>query len=226
MKKGLEAELTGLRRQTDALRRAFAADPAALPARLALQQAIRALVDGGVLAGALAAGDQAPGLVLPDAKGKPVALAPLLRRGPVVLVFYRGDWCPYCRLDLQGLNAMHEELRARNASLLAISPQTVAASRRTQRLLDLDFPLLSDAAGTAVAAFRLAWSVPAALRQRECAGKDGATLPMAAHYVIGRDGIIAYAEVNADPRFRGDPASLVPVLDILRDQPFMASPDN
>jgi peroxiredoxin len=216
MKKGLHAELSDLQRQVDALRRTFAADPAALPARLALREAVRELVDGGLLAGTLAAGDRAPDLALADAAGKRVALAPLLRRGPVVLAFFRGDWCPYCRLDLQGLNAVHEEVSARNASLLAISPQTVAANRRTQRLLDLGFPLLSDAAGTAAAAFHLAWSVPAALR----AGGDDATLPMAARYVIGRDGIIVYAEVSADPRFRGDPSALIPVLEVLRDKPL------
>jgi len=217
MKKIKDMELSALRQQMQALRQAFASDPAVVPVRLALESAIRDLVDGGTLAHALAAGDPAPDLVLPDATGKELALASFLRRGPVVLVFYRGDWCPYCQLDLQGLDIACEEIEARNATLLAISPQTVAVNRRTQRRLGLRFPLLSDASGAATAAFRLAWNVPPLLCEG-CKGA-GAVLPMAAHYVIGRDGVIAYAEVNADPRFRGDPGALIPVLDILRDKP-------
>jgi peroxiredoxin len=219
MEKRLESELTALHHQMEALRRAFASDSAAHSARLALQQAVRELVDSGVLSGALAAGDKAPDLVLPDTKGKPVVLAKLLQRGPVVVVFYRGDWCPYCKLNLQSLNVVHEEVLQRNASLLAISPQSVAAGRRTQRELGLGFPLVSDAAGTAARAFHLEWKVPATLRQDACAEDSGAVLPMVAQYVIGRDGIVTYAEVSADPRFRGDPAALIPVLDALRGKP-------
>jgi peroxiredoxin len=215
MEKYLDSELADLERRMDALRRAFATDSAAYAARTALQQAVDELVDSGALARALGAGDMAPDLVLSDTKGKPVALASLLQRGPVVLVFYRGDWCPYCRINLQSLNVVYQEVRMRNASLLGISPQSVAASRRTQRELGLSFPLLSDASGIAATAFRLEWTVPAALRENECSEGDAAMLPMVAQYVIGRDGIIAYAEVNADPRFRGDPAALIPVLALI-----------
>jgi len=215
MNERLQAELAALQREMHALRLAQARDPAAQPSRLALRQAIDALVDGGALANAMAAGERAPDLVLPDAAGKRIRLASLLRRGPIVLAFFRGDWCPYCRLELQALNALREEVGARNAALLAVSPQTVAASRRTRRLLGLDFPLLSDPAGSATAAFRVAWQAPALLRPGGCAGAACATLPLAARYVIGADGIVAYAEVNADPRMRGDPAALIPVLERL-----------
>jgi peroxiredoxin len=218
MKKSIHAELSALQQEMDALRQAFAADPNTLPRRLALQHAVRELVDDGTLAHVLAAGEHVPELVLPDTAGKPLVLASVLRRGPVILVFYRGDWCPYCRLDLQSMNTMRDEVAARNATLLAISPQTVAANRRTQRMLGLRFTLLSDVSGMATAAFRLPWNVPAAMRQACPGSGGGATLPMASRYVIGRDGVVVYAEINADPRFRGDPAALIPILDILSDK--------
>ncbi len=53
----------------------------------------------------LGVGDSVPDFTLPDPKGNDVQLSQLLQKGPVVLSFYRGAWCPYCNLELRGLQA-------------------------------------------------------------------------------------------------------------------------
>ena len=71
----------------------------------------------------LAVGERAPDFTLPGADGQPVSLAQRLATGPVVLSFYRGDWCPYCNLELRALQAHLPQIGALGASLIAVSPQ-------------------------------------------------------------------------------------------------------
>jgi peroxiredoxin len=160
---------------------------------------------------ALKAGGRAPAFILPDTNGKPVSSKELLARGPLIISFYRGVWCPYCNFDLQALEAARPDLEARGASLVALSPQTSANSRRSQRENSLGFPILSDAGGEVSAQHK---QLGADLTQFN--GEDSWTLPMPARYVIGQDGVIAYAEVNPDYTHRPEPSDAFPVLDALR----------
>ena len=170
---------------------------------------------------ALKAGDRAPAFTLPDADGVAVSSTDLLARGPLVVTFYRGVWCPYCNLDLQAIEAAANEIRGFDASLVAISPQTPPNSRRSQRENKLSFPILSDHAGTVANAFGLRFPLPdyliAVYKQFGIDlavhnGEPSWTLPMPSRYIIGRDGTIAYAEVNPDYTRRPDPEELLPVL--------------
>ena len=86
-------------------------------------------------------------------------------RGPFVVTFYRGVWRPFCNLDLQALEEARPALAARGPSLVAISPQTPANSRKAQRQLNLGFPMLSDAGGSVAAACGVRWTFPDYLRE-------------------------------------------------------------
>jgi peroxiredoxin len=190
-----------------------------------MSRATQSLMDSEQADYALKAGDRAPDFTLEDAGGSTVTSRALLARGPLVATFYRGVWCPYCNYDLQALEAVRSEIEARGASLVAISPQMPANSRKSQRDNKLGFPILSDP-GTAVAAeFGLRFSLPEGLIEVYTQfGNDlpkinddpSWVLPMPARYVIGTDGVIAYAEVNPDYTRRPDPSELLPVLDGLR----------
>lgn len=171
------------------------------------------------------AGDKAPEFTLGDPDGNPVSSQALLARGPLVVSFYRGVWCPYCNLDLQALQAALPEITARGAGLVAISPQTPANSRKSRHDNRLTFPILSDEKSRVAAAYGLRFSLPDYLvtlyksfRNDLPAFNDDPAwvLPMPARFVIGTDGIIAYAEVNPDYTRRPDPSELLPVLDRLR----------
>jgi peroxiredoxin len=124
-------------------------------------------------------------------------------------------------MELQALEASRPEIEALGASVVAISPQRPVNSRKSQRENRLGFPILSDQGNEVAAAFGLRFALPdylvALYRQLgtdlpTVNGEDSWTLPMPARFVIGRDGVIAYSEVNPDYTRRPEPAELLPVL--------------
>lgn len=172
---------------------------------------------------ALGVGELAPPFTLDGADGASVSSADLLARGPLVVTFYRGVWCPYCNMDLQALQEALPAFRALRASLVAISPQTRANSRKSIRQNKLDFPILSDPENRVADAFGLRFRLPDSLIElyRDVLGNNlpsfngdpSWTLPMPARFVIGRDGVIRYAEVNPDYTRRPEPDDLLPALE-------------
>lgn len=212
-----------LQGKLDALSTAFdAAVPLAFSE--ALHRGTAELIAAGAQNRALKAGDIAPEFTLLDTDGNPISSKALLARGPLVLTFYRGAWCPFCNFDLSALEAARAELEARGASLVAISLQTAPNSRKSQRQNGLGFPILGDHAGEVAAQFGVRWTLPDYLREVHKAlgadltqfnGEGSWTLPMPARYVIAQDGVIAYAEVNADYTRRPEPSAVFPVLEQL-----------
>jgi peroxiredoxin len=186
-----------------------------------MERATAELIASGQAGRALKAGDRAPVFILNDSEGKPVSSADLLARGPLIISYYRGVWCPYCNLELQALQETLPQFRTLGASLVAISPQTAVNSRKSQRQNKLDFPILSDMHNDVAAAFGLRFALPGYLVELYKSLKNDLpvfnddpawTLPMPARYVIGQDGVIAYAEVNPDYTLRPEPDSMLPVL--------------
>jgi peroxiredoxin len=218
-----------LQNRLDAFRADFIAGKLGVkptPERLqAMQRATAELIESGQAQRARKAGEAAPAFALRDGDGHVVSSRDLLAKGPLVVSFYRGVWCPYCNLELQALQAELPEITARGASLVAISPQIEANSRKSQRDNKLAFPILSDVKSEVANAFGIRFALPEYLAETYKAfGNDLAVvnddpawvLPMPARYVIGTDGIIAYSEVNPDYTQRPDPSELLPVLDRLR----------
>lgn len=196
------------------------------PAVLAIMHRVtNELIASGQAQRALKAGDRAPDFDLPDSEGKTVSSRDLLAKGPIVLTFYRGFWCPYCNFDLAALELARPEIEKRGAQLVAVSQQTAANSRKSQRANKLGFPILGDRGGALAQQFGVRWDVPDDLKQvhkqvgadlEAFNGDDSWTLPMPARYVIGQDGVIAYSEVNPDYTRRPEPSDVFPVLDALR----------
>jgi len=186
-----------------------------------MQRATAELIVSGAATRALKAGDKAPAFTLNDPEGKPISSAELLSNGPLVLSFYRGVWCPYCNMELQALQGALPEFQKLGASLVAISPQTAANSRKSVRQNDLSFPILSDTHNDVAAAFGLRFELPdylvalyKSLKNDLPAfnGDPSWTLPMPARYVIGQDGTVLYAEVNPDYTRRPEPEDMLPAL--------------
>ncbi len=189
--------------------------------RAAMEKATRDLTASGLADRARGVGDIAPDFTLPDAAGRQVALRDLLARGPVVLTFYRGGWCPYCNMELRAYQRILPELTTLGASLVAISPQIPDKSLSTAEKNELTFPVLSDVGLHVAEAFGLAFDLPAELQPLYAASGnvlpvvngDGAwRLPIPATYVIGKDGRIMLASVDPDYRNRLDPTEVLAVL--------------
>jgi AhpC/TSA family len=103
-----------------------------------------ALPATGIERRALRPGAVAPDFMLPDAQGRCVRLQTLLCQGPVILVFYRGGWCPYCNLHLRGFQRALPEFQQFAAQIVAISPQLPDNSLSTQEKDELTFAVLSE----------------------------------------------------------------------------------
>jgi peroxiredoxin len=188
---------------------------------LVRRRAAEALVASGLAERAMQAGEQAPFFELRDGHGQAFSSREALCHGPVVLVFYRGRWCPYCTIELRALEAASDNIRGFGASLVVISQQTPSESLETQRSNGLSFESLVDMEGRVAHAFGLRWKVSNELRAAEQSrgmdlaasnGDPSWTLTMPARYVVASDGMIRYADISADYTRRGDPSELFPVL--------------
>ncbi|RQS14619.1 AhpC/TSA family protein [Burkholderia sp. Bp9002] len=187
-----------------------------------MERATAELIASGQAARAIKAGDLAPTFRLKDQDGNDVSSTDLLAKGPLVVTFYRGVWCPYCNLELQALNEALPALRELGANVVAISPQTAVNSRKSVRTNQLGFPVLSDVNGETGAAFGLRFTLPDYLvdlyrklkNDLPAFNNDPSwTLPMPARYVIGQNGIVLYSEVNPDYTHRPDPSEMFPVIE-------------
>jgi len=168
-------------------------------------------------------GDRAPAIVLPDALGKPFDLAPLLAKGPVIVTFYRGGWCPYCNLELKAYQDVLPRIGAAGASLVAISPEKPDDTLSTTEKNALTFPVLSDVGQKVGKAFGLVYDFTEELRSAyegfklDIPSRNGApgdwSLPLSATYVIGPDGVILFADTGVDYRRRTDPLDVLAVLE-------------
>jgi peroxiredoxin len=195
----------------------------ALPAAAA--QAIDAGIAHAEAAGlasrALGTGDQAPNFTLPDATGRPQTLAHLLENGPVVLTFYRGNWCPYCNVQLRAYQQALPKLANYGATLVAVSPQTPDSTSLTANEKELTFPVLSDVGNQVARQYGLAYGVGTEVADTLRSvgidlaahnGTDDDELPLTATFVIDTDGAIIWAEVIANFKDRPDPAAILTAL--------------
>jgi peroxiredoxin len=186
-----------------------------------MHRATAELIASGAARRAKKAGEIAPSFSLQDPEGNVVNSDQLLKRGPLVVSFYRGVWCPYCNMELQALEAVKSEFDKYGASLVAISPQTAPNSRKSVRQNKLSFPILSDVKRKVGAAFGLRFNLQDYLIELYKGLKNDLptfnddpswTLPMPARFVIGQDGAILYSEVNPDYTHRPEPEDMIPVL--------------
>ncbi len=196
-----------------------------LPAGLLqeLLSPIGQLINSGAAEQALKEGAQVPDFILPDARGTAVTLS----HGPVVMAFYRGQWCPYCHLALRAYQQALPHMQARGASLVAISPQMPDHSRALAEKLELTFALLSDRGNQVARQFGLVFTIDEAVRgahKQVCAdlprfnGTESWELPMAGTFLVDQLGIVRLAFVHPDFTRRLDPSIIIARLNRLYDE--------
>ncbi|KAA0567047.1 peroxiredoxin-like family protein [Rossellomorea aquimaris] len=166
-------------------------------------------------------GEKAPNFTLPDATGKEVTLEDMLKKGPVILTFYRGGWCPYCNMELRAYQQLMEDIESAGAELVAVSPQTPDASLSTKEKNELDYFVLSDEGNEVADEYKLVYKLPPylvdiykdkGLDLEKANDSDSWTLPVSATYIIKQDGTIAYEYTKADYKDRVEPSGVVEKL--------------
>lgn len=172
------------------------------------------------LANSVKTGDMAPDFELPDASGKSVSLNSLLAKGPAVLIWYRGAWCPYCNIALRYYQKLLPEFEKHNATLVAISPQLPDHSLTVQEKNNLAFPVLSDVNNSVGKQYGIVFplgSIQGFLHNATKGidkhnGSKDRELPLPATYIVRQDGEIIYDFLDLDYRNRAEPEEVLKAL--------------
>ncbi|NOR36622.1 MAG: redoxin domain-containing protein [Woeseiaceae bacterium] len=190
------------------------------PERVAgAENAITKVADSGILDKAINLGDKAPDFTLPDALGNSVSLYDELAKGPVILTWYRGSWCPYCNIQLHDYQQSLSNIEAAGAQLMAVSPELSDSALTWKEKNELEFIVLSDVGNEVARGYGIVYRIPKGIEGGYVAGgrndltkyngDDSLELPLAVTYVIGTDGTIEYAFVDADYRKRAETSEVV-----------------
>ena len=170
-------------------------------------------------------GEPLPEFNLPDGNGQLVSLSSLLRSGPAVISLNRGHWCPYCKLELRSLAAIHDEIGRLGARIVSMMPDTATFTGDYAQHNRLPFPILSDIdLGYSLSLGLIFWVGEEIQRLYEDAGVEleryqgnrGHFLPMGAKFIVGQDGLIKARQVNIEFRERMEPEAVLAVLREMR----------
>jgi peroxiredoxin len=187
-----------------------------------MERHIEQLGEGPIAQTMLKVGDRVPSIVLGNARGGTTDVGALLKKGPVIVTFYRGGWCPFCNLELKAFQDVLPEISAVGATLVAISPEKPDETLSTAQKNALTFEVLSDVGQKVGRAFGLVYEFTEELKSayrgfgRDVSAHNGTpgdwALPVSATYVIEPDSTIIYANTDPDYRDRADPREVLQVL--------------
>lgn len=192
--------------------------------RAVMNAAINELAESGITNGVIKVGEKAPDFELVNIDGQIVRLFTVLENQPVVLMFYRGVWCPYCNMTVKAYQEILPEIERLGATLIAVSPQTPDNSLTMAQKHDLSFYVLSDLGNLAAREYGLVYQLPPELREiylelhfdlTEYNGDETWELPLPGTFVIDQDGIVRYAFAHADYVKRAEPAEILAALEKL-----------
>jgi peroxiredoxin len=169
---------------------------------------------------ALQVGDRAPDFTLTNTRGKRVALSTLLKKGPVVLFWYRGNWCPYCDAYLQAFSENLPSIYELGASILALSPELSEKAVVTRKENHVWYSILHDKNNQVARQYKLVYKLPDEIltgfkdiiNLEENNGTTSNELPITATYVVDQNRTIQYAFVDFDHTKRADPNDVIKKL--------------
>jgi peroxiredoxin len=164
-------------------------------------------------------GDPMPPFILPDETGRLINLNSLLAKGPVAVMFYRGHWCPYCRLNVSAVIQAHDRIKASGGQIVAIMPEIQEFAEKFKSDSDAPFPVLTDLDNGYALSLNLAiWlgtEIQRLLSYQDLSnfhGNAGWVLPIPATFVVGRDGLVKARFVDPDFRKRMEIDDLIDAL--------------
>ncbi len=187
----------------------------------AYEQMVQQVANNGFLDQVLREGAVFPDFMLPSAEGRLVSLESVLARGPVVVSFFRGEWCPFCRIMLAALAEELPNIEAAGGTLLALTPETGGLALTMKTFHNARFEVLCDVDFGVGLAAGVVFRVPKLYRARceaaglnfpERHGNAAWCIPVPATFVLDRDGRVAWRFVDADFSHRAEPADIIAAL--------------
>ncbi|MCB9757981.1 MAG: AhpC/TSA family protein [Candidatus Omnitrophica bacterium] len=174
----------------------------------------------------LSVGVSAPDFVGSDFRGKNIQLSDYYKKGPVILIFYRGSWCPYCNTQLQKLQSHLNEFKQYQASLIAVSVDKIGPTAKMIEGHDLEFDIVSDPAGDILEKYGLVFTVPEDFVKKykdeylidlqAASGRSDGVIAIPATYIIDTSGKIVFAYANKDYKIRTSPEEILAQLQKLK----------
>jgi len=182
-----------------------------------MQKAVEEVRATGIEKSARQVGDQAIDAELTGWNGQQVRLSKLWAEGPVVLMWYRGGWCPYCNIQLRAMQRQLKAIEGVGAKLVVLTPELPEHAKQTAKANDIDFVALHDKDNQLARKYGLVFQLPESivplyrdqLKLPNYNGNSKMELPLSATYVISTEGQIGYAFLNADYKQRAEPADVV-----------------
>ena len=190
----------------------------------AIERSIEEVRESGLAIRAAGVGDLVALPVLESVEGKPVDLHEIAADRPVVLVFYRGGWCPYCNTTLRAYADASRRIEAAGGVLIAVTPEQPGSARETVESNDLRILVAVDAGNRFAKTLGLVAAQPEELRPLFLEigidlparnGDDSHELPLPATYVLSREGLVTFAHVDPDFTRRADPEDALAALERL-----------
>jgi peroxiredoxin len=169
----------------------------------------------------LGVGDPAPDFTLGDGDGHRHRLGDYIARGPVLLVFFRGGWCPYCTLTLRAYEEAAPDFRRAGGAILAVSPQKASRAVMVRESNGASFPILVDGGNGTASRYGVLGQARAVTRQvlakfgcniAEENNAEDWLLPRASEFLIDTDGAIRMAHVSAVSYERTEPQDALDAL--------------
>ena len=154
---------------------------------------------------------KAPDFKAKDQNGKEVRLKDLLKKGKVVLIFYRGEWTPYCISFLQKVQDSLSSIQEKGASVVAVTPELPENISKTIEKTKAEFSFVHDVDIKIMKAYDVEFEVPentltryrnSGIKLDEINGKNGNFLPVPAVYIIDKEGAVVYRFFNQDYKKR------------------------
>lgn len=175
---------------------------------------------------AIQVGDTLPEFRLSDAVGTECSSTELLKNGPLLITFYRGEWCPFCNVALVGFQKVLEDLQAKGVTLVAISPELPNQSLSAVEKHNLKFPVLSDVGNKYAKQLGILFQQPDSLRPifeklghslGERNGDDSFAVPVPATLLVDEKGIVRNTFIDADYVKRVEPSTVLEWIDGLKN---------
>lgn len=179
---------------------------------------------------ALNVGAKIPAFTLTNEKNEQVSSESLLKDGNLVLVFYRGAWCPYCNLYLKNLQKSLDKITASGGKLVAVSVENPDTSLTVSQKNELKFTVLSDSKLDVARKFGIVYQLDDATNEKykgygidlvKQNGTETPDLPLSATYIVKQNGEISYAFLEPDYTKRAEPAVIIEQLEKIKSEKMM-----
>lgn len=170
-------------------------------------------------------GEKAPGFAGRDIYGEPFDLYGVLKDQPVVLLFYRGNWCPYCSKQMTDLKDSLQLILNKGARVVAVTPEMKAEALALTEKSGLHLSIIPDAGANIMDAFNVTFSVTEDYQMKVAEGhgktiaanngQSEAKLPVPATYIIDKEGTVRYVHFDLNYRNRATSKEILHALDQL-----------